>query len=251
MRKFTKFELEVVMKKKLSDLLIVLFFGFLALNMVFVSTNILVGAINHHFALSSEYHYAQSADFDMDKSSAYFILPVLLAYLFLVVQTIYCWINNAHLKKRVLFTMLSVLPLIMIAFQYKSTDEFMYQPISELYDKTVKSNPSFSKSPIGVKFSKALVSKDYSTLKEISNDLDSLKNIDLKNNQIVDVINLFPLKSVDTFNQSLAATKGYLSLSDYKKFYTVLLTDFKNSEIAGKKEFVYLIGLIDPAKLKL
>ena len=239
------------MKEKLSDLFIVLFSGFIVLTIMYFCTTILVALINQHVALSSEYQYAKFATFSVDKVSIYFILPFLFVYLFLFMQTVFHWINNVDLKRKTYFTLFSVLPLLMIAVQYKSTDEFMYQPISALYDETVKINPNFAKSPIGKKFSKALVSHDYATLKEVSNDLEALKIIDLKNNQIVEIINLFPLKSVDTFNQALTATQGYLSLSDYKKFYTTFSSDFKSSEIAGKKEFVYLIGLIDPAKLKL
>ena len=251
MRRFIKFKLEFIMKEKLSDLFIVLFSGFIVLSIMYFCTNILVALINQHVALSSEYQYAKFATFSVDKASIYFTLPFLLVYLFLFMQTVFHCINNVDLKRKTYFTLFSVLPLLMIAFQYKSTDEFMYQPISSLYDETVKLNPSFAKSPIGIKFSKALISHDYDTLKEFSNDLDALKIIDLKNNKILEVVNLFPLKSVDTFNQSLTSTQGHLSLADYKKFYAILLTDFKSSEIAGKKEFVYLIGLIDPAKLKL
>ena len=239
------------MKEKISDLLIVLLSSVFVLGVMYFCTNIAVELINQHVAISSEYHYAKVANFSVDKTSVYFLIPFLFVYAFIVLQTVFHWINKTHLKKKVFFTAVSILPLIMIAFQYKSTDEFMYHPISALYDETVKLNPSFNKSPIGIKFAKALVSHDYSTLKEVSNDLDALKIIDLKNNHIVEVVNLFPLKSVETFNKSLTATQGYLSLSDYKKFYAAFLTEFKGSEIAGRKEFVFLIWLISPDKLKL
>ena len=45
-------------------------------------------------------------------------------------------------------------------------------------------------------------------------------------------------------------SQGFVSLSDYKKFYDGFMTEFKSSPIADKKEFVFLIVMIHPDKLK-
>jgi len=238
------------MKIKKNELLIAVAGGLFILGMMFICTNIAVELINQYVARSSDYQYAQFATFSMDKSLIYFLLPFIFVYTYIILQTLFHWINKVELKKKVYFTVASLLPLIMVAFQYQSTDEFMYQPINNLYSETVKENPNFVKSPVGIKFAKALSTHDYATLKEISNDLDALKMIDLKTNQIIEVVNLFPLKSVDTFNKMITDSQGFVSLSDYKKFYTNFMSDFKNSSIADKKEFVFLIVMIHPDKLK-
>lgn len=238
------------MKIRKNDIATGMLCGLFVLGMMFICTKIAVGLINQYVALSSDYKYAQFATFSMDKTLIYFLLPFIFVYTYIILQTLFHWINNVELKKKVYFTAASILPLIMIAVQYQSTDEFMYKPISTLYDETVKENPNFIKSPIGIKFAKALSTHDYVTLKEVSNDLEALKMIDLKTNQIIEVVNLFPLKSVDTFNKMITDSQGFVSLSDYKKFYDGFMTEFKSSPIADKKEFVFLIVMIHPDKLK-
>jgi len=215
--------------------------------LLYTSTSTVVALINHKVALTSDYQYAKVAPFSVDQSFFYIMMMFGILYCFLILYTIFSWINRISWSRSILYTVVSLIPVGMIAYQYQSTDEFMYAPISRLYDSSVKANPNFAQSPIGVKFSKALATHDYSTLKEISNNLDALKLMDFKSTKIIEIVDLLPLpQSVGSFKKMLSDTGGFVSLADYKSFYNALLVEFKASESANKKEFIFLIDMIHP-----
>lgn len=214
---------------------------------LYISTSTLVALINHKVAITSDYQYAKIAPFTIEPTFFYLMIMCGVVYSFLVLTTIFSWINRVSWSKTIIYTILSLIPVGVIAYQYQTTDEFMYEPISQLYESSAKSNPNFSKSPIGLRFSKALVSHDYSSLKEISNNLDALKLMDFKSNKIVEIVNLLPLpQSVAAFKKMMTDTSGFVSLADYKAFYNTLLVEFKASDAVNKKEFIFLVDLIHP-----
>lgn len=224
-----------------------LFFTVLTVFLLFMSTSTLVALINHKVAITSDYQYAKIAPFDVDPSFFYIMLICGIMYCFLILYTIFSWINRTSWSRSILYTIAALIPVGMVAYQYQSTDEFMYAPISRLYYNSVKANPNFPQSPIGIKFSKALSAHDYTTLKEISNNLDALKLMDFKSNKIIEIVNLLPLpQSVEDFKKMLSEKGGFVSLADYKAFYTALLVEFKASDSANKKEFIFLIDMIHP-----
>jgi len=219
----------------------------LTMFLLYISTSTLVSLINHKVAMTSDYQYAKIVPFSVDESSFYLMLMFGILYCFVILYTIFSWINRVSWSRAILYTAVALIPVGMVAYQYQSTDEFMYEPISKLYESSVKANPNFAQSPMGVKFSKALAAHDYATLKEISNNLDALKLMDFKSNKIIEIVDLLPLpQSVATFKKMLSEKGGFVSLADYKAFYTALLVDFKASESANKKEFIFLIDMIHP-----
>lgn len=225
----------------------VLFFTSLTLFLLFMSTSTFVALINHKVAITSDYQYAKIAPFDIDQSFFYIMLMFGIMYCFLILYTIFSWINRTSWSRSVLYTIAALIPVGMVAYQYQSTDDFMYAPISRLYDNSVKANPNFSQSPIGIRFSKALAAHDYATLKNISNNLDALKLMDFKSNKIIEIVDLLPLpQSVSAFKKMLSEQGGFVSLADYKAFYTALLVEFKASDSVNKKEFIFLIDMIHP-----
>jgi hypothetical protein len=202
--------------------------------------------INHKIAISAGYTYAdlfQPGDYSFNMIALMFFFT----YFTFVVATVLSWIKRDNLKKSIIMTILSLIPAVFFVYNYQNTDEYMYQPISELYEKLVLANPTFAKSDIGLQFSKALTTHDYASLKKITNNMDSLKPMDFKFNKISEVVHLLPLnKSVDSFNNMTKNTNAFISVADYKNFYNDLLVEFKASDIASKKEFIYLIDSINP-----
>lgn len=222
-------------------------FTLLTMFLLYISTSTLVSLINHKVAITSDYQYAKVAPFTVDETSFYMMLIFGILYSFVILHTIFSWINRVSWSRSVLYTVVALIPVGMVAYQYQSTDEFMYEPISSLYESSVKANPNFAQSPMGIKFSKALAARDYSTLKEISNNLDALKLMDFKSNKIIEIVDLLPLpQSVSEFKTMLSEKGGFVSLADYKAFYTALLVEFKASASANKKEFIFLIDMINP-----
>lgn len=219
----------------------------LTMFLLYISTDTLVSLINHKVSMTSDYQYAKVAPFSVDETSFYLMLMFGILYCFVILYTIFSWINRVSWSRSILYTIVALIPVGMVAYQYQSTDEFMYEPIKSLYESSVKANPNFAQSPMGVKFSKALAGHDYATLKEVSNNLDALKLMDFKSNKIIEIVDLLPLpQSVATFKQMLSEKGGFVSLADYKAFYTALMVEFKASESANKKEFIFLIDMIHP-----
>jgi hypothetical protein len=203
--------------------------------------------INHKIAISDGYTYAnlfQPGDYSFNIMALMFFFT----YFAFTLATVLSWIKRDNLKKSLFMTTISLIPAVFFVYNYQNTDEYMYQPISELYEKLVLANPTFSKSDIGLQFSKALTTHDYASLKKITNDMDSIKKMDFKwNSKIGEVINLLPLpKSVEAFKAMTSDNTRFISVSDYKHFYDNLLIEFKASDIASKKEFIYLIESINP-----
>jgi hypothetical protein len=216
---------------------------------LYLSTSTFVSFVNYKVALTSDYQYAKLAPNNIEPSLFYLTIMCVFIYLFILLKTAFSWINRPDTFQPVLYTVAALVPIIMIAFQYKSTDEYMYPYIKDLYEKTIVSNPNFSNSTVGLQVHKALLSNDYTTLKIISNNIDNFKPMEFKFNKIAEVVNLLPLpNSVYKFNNTTNNGSGFVSVADYKQFYTELLVEFKASEIASRKEFIYLIDSINPDK---
>lgn len=218
---------------------------------LWATTSNIMGIINNKIAISNGYTYA--AFMHEQYSSLNFMISIMsimffLCYIFFILVTVFAWIKREKLSNCIKMTGLCFIPVCFFIYNYQNTDEYMYEPINNLYEKLVFTNPNFAKSDIGLQFSKALTTHDYASLKKITNDMDSLKTMDFKwNKKIGEVINLLPLpKSVEAFKAMTSDNTRFISVADYQLFYDNLLSEFKASDISSKKEFIYLVDSIHP-----
>lgn len=232
---------------KFQDYIFGLFFTIVFASLIYLSTSTLASLISHKVAITSDYAYAKIAPFSVDEPSFYVMIIFGIFYFFIICHTVFSWLNRKSWSKSIFYTIIVLIPVGMVTYQYKNTDEFMYSSISHLYDNAINANPNFAKSSIGIKFSTALLNHDYTTLKEISNNLDTITEMDFKSNKIIEIIDLLPTpQSAATFKTMLNKKESFVSIADYQKFYDALMVEFKTSESSHKKEFIFLIDMINP-----
>lgn len=193
-------------------------------------------------ALSAGYHYIEYVHFNSSFYMETSLLIVSVVYLVILGMTIYSFIRRENIYKRIALLLFSLMPFLFIGYHYQNVDDFMYKPISKLYNLASKEK-NFVNSDVGMRFRKALIENDYSTLKSISNNLTSLMGVPSKLLEEKEVIvNVIPLPELKA--SFVKIKKEFTSYSEYKEFYTQSLDVFQKSDLKTKPEFVLLMSML-------
>lgn len=131
------------------------------------------------------------------------------------------------------------LPIIFYMFHYESIEKYMYPQINNLYN-LIKVDQAFTNSPLGIKFKRAIDEKDYTTLKELSNNLPSLAKVPQeKLNEMEAIINVIPVTELETAFREFK--RGYVSYAEYDLFYEKAWLIFNQSDYKNNEEFSLLM----------
>lgn len=90
-------------------------FTLLTMFLLYISTSTLVSLINHKVAITSDYQYAKVAPFTVDETSFYMMLIFGILYSFVILHTIFSWINRVSWSRSVLYTVVALIPVGMVA----------------------------------------------------------------------------------------------------------------------------------------
>lgn len=224
-------------------LLIPLTLGLLFLIIIFSflnqTTNFIMQQYAIHKAFLNGYNYINYVEFNSPSYLTGFVVLFVVIYIAYILFCIFLYVEDNQPKTRLFISSLSIIPILFFCFNHKNTDEFMYQPIHNLYNK-VNVDDKFKNTSVGKQFKKAIEEKDYEQLRILSNNFKSLATLTPEQLSTASkIIENLPIKKIkEKFNH---INNGFLSYMAYDTFYIESLEFFNSSKYKNRKELKLLM----------
>lgn len=216
-------------------------------SLYFLSFFVIIFIVLNSAAAFYKYSHIKSAFKSGYQYAPYIIYDDSLATIMLIIFAIVYGVGLGYLLVIGLFEKIAnlcviigvALPIIFYMFHYESIEKYMYPQINNLYN-LIKVDQAFTNSPLGIKFKRAIDEKDYTTLKELSNNLPSLAKVPQeKLNEMEAIINVIPVPELETAFREFK--RGYVSYAKYDLFYEKAWLIFKLSDYKNNEEFSLLM----------